>query len=42
MSGEIRKIDLIKSMAVFQDFRWASSKRDAGNNIAEFKKFNIL
>lgn len=29
-------------MAVFQDFRWASSVRDGGNNIAEFKKINIL
>jgi wobble nucleotide-excising tRNase len=29
-------------MAVFNDFRWASSVRDEGNNIAEFKKINIL
>lgn len=42
MSGEIKKIDSIKNMAVFQDYRWASSVRDAGNNIAEFKKINIL
>ncbi len=42
MSGEIKKIDSIKNMAVFQDFRWASSLRDGGNNIAEFKKINIL
>tara|TARA_R110000772_G_scaffold268705_1_gene397762 strand:- start:10889 stop:13321 length:2433 start_codon:yes stop_codon:yes gene_type:complete len=42
MSGEIKKIDSIKNMAVFQDFRWASSVRDGGNNIAEFKKINIL
>ena len=42
MSGEIKKIDSIKNMAVFQDFRWASSLRDNGNNIAEFKKINIL
>lgn len=42
MSGEIKKIDLIKNMAVFHDFRWASSVRDGGNNIAEFKKINIL
>lgn len=42
MSGEVKKIDLIKNMAVFQDFRWASSLRDGGNNIAEFKKINIL
>lgn len=42
MSGEIKKIDSIKNMAVFQDFRWASSVKDDGNNIAEFKKINIL
>jgi len=42
MSGEIKKIDSIKNMAVFQDFRWASSVRDEGNNVAEFKKINIL
>ena len=42
MSGEIKKIDLIKNMAVFQDFRWASSVRDGGNNVAEFKEINIL
>ena len=42
MIGEIKKIDSIKNMAVFQDFRWASSVRDGGNNIAEFKKINIL
>lgn len=42
MSGEVKKIDSIKNMAVFHDFRWASSLRDGGNNIAEFKKINIL
>lgn len=42
MGGEIKKIDSIKNMAVFDDFRWASSVRDGGNNIAEFKKINIL
>ena len=42
MSGEIKKIDSIKNMAVFQDFHWASSVRDDGNNVAEFKKINIL
>ncbi|PTQ90920.1 wobble nucleotide-excising tRNase [Nitrosomonas nitrosa] len=42
MSGEIKKIDTIRNMAVFQDFRWASSVRDEGNNVAEFKKINIL
>ena len=42
MSGEIRKIESIKNMAVFRDFGWASSVSDGGNNIAEFKKINIL
>jgi len=42
MSGEVKKIDSIKNMAVFQDFRWAPSVRDGGNNIAEFKKINIF
>jgi wobble nucleotide-excising tRNase len=42
MSGEIKRIDSIKNMAVFQDFCWASSVRDKGNNVAEFKKINIL
>ncbi|WP_212637035.1 AAA family ATPase [Desulfovibrio gilichinskyi] len=42
MSGAIKRIDTIKSMAVFQDFCWASSVRDDGNNIAEFKEINIL
>ncbi len=42
MSGEITKIDSIKNIAVFQNFRWASSVRDKGNNVAEFKKINIL
>ncbi|MBR7791847.1 AAA family ATPase [Undibacterium sp. FT147W] len=42
MSNEIKKIDLIKNMAVFRDFRWSSSVRDGGNNIAEFKKINIF
>lgn len=42
MSGHIKKIDSIKSMAVYDDFQWSSSMRDAGNNIAEFKNLNIL
>ena len=42
MSNEIKKIDSIKKMAVFQDFQWKSSVRDEGNNIAEFKKINIF
>ncbi len=42
MTGEIKKIDSIKNMAVFRDFQWSSSVRDGGNNIAEFKKINIL
>ncbi len=42
MSEAIKKIDSIKNMAVFKNFQWASSVRDAGNNIAEFKKINIF
>jgi len=42
MSDEIKRINSIKKMAVFQDFSWATSVRDGGNNIAEFKKINIL
>lgn len=42
MSGHIKKIDSIKSMAVYDDFQWSSSMRDAGNNIAEFKTLNVL
>ena len=42
MSGEIKKIDSIKNMAVFQDFRWASTVKDGDDNVAEFKKINIL
>lgn len=42
MSGEIKKIDSIKNMAVFYDFCWNSSIRDEGNNVAEFKKINIF
>lgn len=42
MSKLIKKIDSIKNMAVYDDFQWSSSVRDGGNNIAEFKKINIL
>ncbi|TNJ40280.1 hypothetical protein FGF66_00490 [Chlorobaculum thiosulfatiphilum] len=42
MSGEIKKIDSIKNIAVFLDFRWSSSVKDKENNIAEFKKINII
>ena len=42
MSEGIKKIDFIKNMAVFHDFRWTSSVRDDSNNVAEFKKINIL
>lgn len=42
MNLYIKKIDSIKSMAVYDNFQWSTSIRDAGNNIAEFKKINIL
>lgn len=38
----IKKIKTIDSFAVFKDFVWDSTVRDKGNNIAEFKKLNIL
>ncbi|MET0064826.1 MAG: AAA family ATPase [Candidatus Thiodiazotropha sp.] len=42
MSCEIKKIESIKNMAVFRDFHWATSVRDESNNVAGFKKINIL
>ena len=42
MGDEIKRIDLIKKIAVFKDFSWDSSVRDDSNKIAEFKKINIL
>ncbi len=42
MNKKIKKIDYIKNMAVFKDFRWDLSVRDRNNNIAEFKKINIF
>jgi wobble nucleotide-excising tRNase len=42
MSTPIKKIDTIKNMAVYDNFQWSSSIRDSGNNIAEFKRINIL
>lgn len=29
-------------MAVFQDFNWDTTLRDSGNNIAEFKRINVI
>jgi wobble nucleotide-excising tRNase len=37
-----RKLIRLKNIAVFQDLRWALSVKDGGNNVAEFKKINIL
>ncbi|CAM3608897.1 hypothetical protein VA7868_03545 [Vibrio aerogenes CECT 7868] len=42
MSGHLKRIDSIESMAVYDNFQWSSSMRDKGNNIAECKKLNIL
>ncbi len=42
MAGKIKKIDLIKNMAVFKDFSWSNSLRDKGNNISTFEKINII
>ena len=38
----INKISTISNYSVFGDFNWDSSIRDSGNNIATFKKFNII
>jgi len=38
----IKKIKSIKKMAVYENFDWDKSVRDKGNNIAEFKKLNII
>ncbi|MCC1497952.1 AAA family ATPase [Alcanivorax sp. 1008] len=42
MAGEIKRINSIKNMAVFQSFNWSNSVRDKSNNIAEFRKLNVL
>ncbi len=42
MSGGVKRIDIIKNMAIFKDFQWTLSIRDGGNNIVELKKINIL
>ncbi|WP_222910360.1 AAA family ATPase [Pseudomonas sp. DNDY-54] len=42
MDGYIEKIEKIKNIAVFKDFSWNDVVRDGGNNIAEFKKINII
>ena len=38
----IKKVKNIKDYAVFINFDWNNSVRDKGNNIAEFKKLNII
>lgn len=42
MNGIINKISKIRNIAVFDDFDWAKSVRDKGNNVAEFKALNII
>lgn len=42
MCAKIKRISSIKNLAVFKDFLWATSVRDRGNNVAEFKKINII
>ncbi len=42
MKGQIKSIDSIKNMAVFQDFNWSRSMRHDDNSVAEFKKINII
>lgn len=38
----IKKIKSISNFGVFQNSNWDATVRDEGNNIAKFKKFNIL
>lgn len=38
----IKKIKSINNFAVFQNYKWDDVARDEGNNIMEFKKFNII
>jgi len=38
----IEKLKTITKFGVFQDFDWDSTLRDQGNNIATFKKLNIV
>jgi wobble nucleotide-excising tRNase len=38
----IKKIKTINNFAVFKTFNWDSDVRDNGNNIAEFKKLNLI
>ncbi|WP_252273856.1 AAA family ATPase [Pseudomonas subflava] len=38
----LTKISKIKNLAVFTDFEWDKTVRDKGNNIATFKKLNII
>lgn len=38
----IKKVKNIKDYAVFTNFEWNNFVRDKGNNIAEFKKLNII
>ena len=42
MNGMIKKIDFIKRMAVFDNFRWSSFVGDDDKRIDEFKKINII
>ncbi|WP_415716116.1 AAA family ATPase [Maridesulfovibrio sp.] len=42
MASEIKRIDSIKNMAVFQDFCWRTSIKDDGGNPVDFRQINIL
>lgn len=42
MSNQIKRIDTIKNMAVFNDFQWSSSVKNEGGDVVDFKKINIL
>ncbi len=42
MSGGIKKIDYIKSMAVFHDFQWQRSVINGGGSVDQFKNINVI
>lgn len=42
MGSKIKKINVIKNVAVFKNFSWDSSLKDDGGNIVYFKNINIL
>ena len=42
MDNLLKRIDIIKNMAVYDNFQWSNSILDTQNNIADFRKINIF